>query len=224
MSKYDRLFIIFTVCIVIIASEVLFFNTSLIEEITLFFFHKGILKTGYYTLAYLSSVFFFALIFFIRSRYAFWATLGLFLIAYVVTTSYIFINDYGFGLKELQTMLHESGKFSFDIWNTYGTYIVSSLMIGAAIIALALSLRRIIDKKDLYIANQWVIAAGIASFILTFSVTYKTVNTNNKFPVFSNMLNTAVYLASHSTYYGERDTLMLQPSHAARYNNIIWIV
>lgn len=224
MIKYTRLLIIIAVCVFVIASEALFFNRTFIEEITLFFFHKGILKTTYYTLAYLSSAVFLALIFFIRSRYAFLLVFSLFLLAYIITASYIFINGYGFGLKELQTMLHESGKFSFDVWNTYGTYIASSLIIGAGIVALAFVLRKVIAKQNLHAPNKWVIASGVASFILTFSVTYKTVNTNNKFPVFSNMMNTFIYLASNSTYYGERDVVSSQPSQVASYNNIIWMI
>ena len=223
-SLWKILFIILFLSVAILISERYFFNESLAEVLWYFYYLKGALKTSIYVISYLSCLAFIAGIFFIRSTTLYSIFFILLCFSYFTTTSYMLVNGYGFGVVELQAFIQESGKFSTDVWNAYGSYINKSILILILILVAGIITRYFIRKNNYLIKSRYILMIGLVSFSMTLGITIKTANTQNKFPVFTNIYNTIIYYLAHSKYYGKRSDLLIKPTLKSQYNNIIWIV
>ena len=223
-SFFSIIFIVLLISVTVLISEMYFYNERLSEVLWYFYYLKGALKTSIYVISYLSCVAFIVGVFFIRSTMLYSILFILLCFSYFATTSYLLVNGYGFGVVELQAFIQESGKFSTDVWNAYGSYITKSIIILVTILSIGSVFRYFIRKKSYLIKSRYILFIGLISFILTLGITIKTANTHNKFPVFTNFYNTIIYYISNSKYYGRRTELSVKPTAECQYNNILWIL
>jgi glucan phosphoethanolaminetransferase (alkaline phosphatase superfamily) len=222
--KKNNIVIILLVILAVLSLEALFFNKDLFHSVSLLYYAKGILKSGFYVTAYITSLISIALILFIKNKSTFVFATLIILLSYFITTSYTLINAQGFGLTELQTLIYEANKFSFDVWNSYSKLLIKSFVAILLVAVVIYFVRKTIEKNDLYIPMSFIIFMLFVSFGLTLTVVYKTVNTNTKFPVPVNLIDTLIYYVGNAPYRGEREQLITKPSKPSAYENIIWII
>lgn len=210
--------------IIIFASETVFFNQRLIPDVNILYFSKGIIKTGYYFISYLICLLGISLFLCTKNRIIFVTGIIFILISYLLILSYKFINGHGFGLSELQTLVHESNKFTNDVWHSYSELIIKSVIIVLFISLIIWYIRNNIIRYKLLIPNKIAVVALFLSCLPAYSVVYLTANTHIKYPVPINMLTTLVYYFTSAPYHGERNTVSIGVEEKSKYDNIIWII
>ena len=223
MTK-NKLILIGLLAAFIFILEFTFFNQLFFEDVNLLYFSKGILKSGFFIGSYVAALISISLLFFIRNKYIFIMSSFIALISYIITTSYRLINGHGFGLNELQVMIHESNKFSIDVWNSYSSLLLKGFGFIVFFLLIAFLIRRFINKNDLHIPTPFVVTSFLFSLGLALIVVFKTVNTNILYPAPINLVSTLIYYVNNAPYRGERENLTEKPTSPAIYKNIIWMV
>lgn len=224
ISKWKILLIALLILLIVLASEMLIFNSLMAENLWTWYYHKGFLKTAVYVLSYLFIVAFLVGVFLVRSNKIFILLLVLITLPYLINISYYFINGYGFGISELQIFIAESTKFSNDVWISYSPYMIKALVFFLCIVAVSFLVRLFAVKNEILIKTRYVLYFGIVSIIIALAIIFKTINTINKYPVYAGFYTTIIYYLSNPLYYGERDKLTITPESESKYQNIIWII
>ncbi len=223
-TTLTKILLIVTTILILFLTEFYYFNQGLKHEIILLFYSKGILKVSFYIVSYIFALTFVSSILFVKNRIIFAIGLAVIGLSYLVNLNYKFINGKGFGLSELQTMLHESNKFTKDVWSSYSSFILLSSLITIAIICGVLITRKIITKKNLFITNTYFYVNALVSFVLMLTVTFLTANTHSRYPTPAHLMTTFTYYFTNAPYYGERTVVATNPTKKQAFDNIIWIV
>lgn len=215
---------IFLVVTILFLGEVLYFNQSFKSEVTLFFYSKGFLKFAYYVTSYLFALLFITFFLFVKNKIIYLSGLIIISISYLLNINYKLINGKGFGLTQLQTMVHESNKFTADVWSSYSSLIILSIILSCGIFIGIIIVRKIITKHNLFISIRSFSVVSIVSLTLMMIMTVKTANTQTRYPIPTALITTISYFVTNSPYHGDRATVEINPSKEQAFNNIIWIL
>jgi len=222
--QYQKTIYFFSLIFIFSTINIYFFTDDFINIFTLLHETLGYNYGIVYAVAVLFSLGALSLLFFIEKRSIFIILLIYICIAYIISFIYNDINGTSFSYQDLRIAMDEAGKLGFHAALTFQNSILYAFGIVFLILIPLAYIRKNIVKRKLYLKNKIIFPIAILSILGTFFIISKTAYGTNQFPAPIKLIDTFLYSAVNSIYYGPRNKLTIVPTHREEYKNIVWII